>query len=358
MSAPIHRISPTLDLINCTSIDSIIDVRSPSEFLDDHMPNAINLPVLDDVQRESIGTIHSQSSPFEAKRAGAALVAQNLSLHLQTTLADKDRNWRPLIYCWRGGHRSGAMAKIFSDIGWHTKVIEGGYKAYRKTVLDGLDQLPQQFQLVLLSGATGTAKPHILRAAAAMGSQVIDLEKLANHRGSLLGSEPGIPQPAQRLFESRLVSCFNSFDPMRPVYIEAESNKIGQIHIPSTLWAFMRKARRVTITAPLSARVAFLQRDYNHIIENDDNLMKLLSGLRRRYSKEIFESWQTDIRDRNWDGFVTSILKTHYDPSYARSTASRSLTNILALTATRLDENDIIRLASELTAELPEKLSD
>ena len=350
MSAPIHRINPTLRLVKGTSFDNIIDVRSPSEFFDDHIPNAINLPVLDDVQRESIGTIYSQRNPFEAKRAGAALVAQNISLYLQTELAEKNRNWRPLIYCWRGGHRSAAMAKIFSDIGWHTNVVEGGYKAYRKTVLDGLDHLPLKFQLIVLSGATGTAKTHILRAAATMGAQVLDLEKLANHRGSLLGSEPGISQPAQRLFESRLVACLNSFDPTRPVYIEAESNKIGQVHIPSILWASMRKARRVTITAPLAARVAFLQRDYRHIIENKYDLMKILSGLRRRYSKEIFESWETDIRDRNWEGFVTAILKTHYDPSYARSTASRTLTDILVLTATRLDEDDIIRLASELTA--------
>ena len=350
MSAPIHRITPTLKLIKCTSFDSVIDVRSPSEFIDDHIPNAINLPVLDDVQRESIGTIYNQSNPFEAKRAGAALVAKNISLFLQTELAEKDRNWRPLIYCWRGGHRSSAMAKIFSDIGWHTKVIEGGYKAYRKTVLDGLDYLPQQFQLIVLSGATGTAKTHILRAAAAMGAQVLDLEKLADHRGSLLGSEPGISQPAQRLFESRLVASFNSFDPTRPVYIEAESNKIGEIHIPSALWAAMRKAVRVTITAPLASRVAFLQRDYHHMIENSDNLIKLFSGLRRRYSKEIFESWRTLIRDQNWDGFVTAILKTHYDPSYAKSTASRPLTDVLALNATKLDEEDIIRLASELTS--------
>ena len=351
MSAPIHRIDPKLKLIKCASFDSIIDVRSPSEFLDDHLPNAINLPVLDDLQRESIGTIYSQSNPFEAKRAGAALVAHNISLHLQTELAEKDRNWRPLIYCWRGGHRSSAMATVFSDIGWHTKVIEGGYKAYRKAVLDGLDHLPQRFKLILLSGATGTAKTHILRAAATKGAQVLDLEKLANHRGSLLGGEPGISQPAQRLFESLIVDRLNSFDPMQPVYIEAESNKIGQVHIPSTLWASMRKALRVTITAPLAARVPFLQRDYRHIIENKDNLMMILSGLRRRYSKEIFEGWQNDIKNQNWDGFVTAILKTHYDPSYARSTASRPLTDILALKATRLDEDEIIRLADELIAQ-------
>ena len=352
MSAPIHRINPTLRLLKCKSLDSIIDVRSPSEFLDDHMPHAINLPVLDDVQRVSIGTIYSQGSPFEAKRAGAALVAKNISLFLQKDLSKKDRNWRPLIYCWRGGHRSGAWPS-FSDIGWHTKVIDGGYKAYRKMILDGLDQFPPRFQFIALSGPTGTAKTHILRAAAAMGAQVLDLEKLASHRGSLLGSEPGIAQPAQRLFETHIVACFNSFDPTRPVYIEAESNKIGQVHIPSTLWTSMRKALRVTITAPLAARVAFLQRDYRHLIENNDDLMKLLSGLRRRYSKEVFDRWHKDIKDQNWDGFVTGILKTHYDPSYARSTSLRPLTDVLALAPAQLDKDDIIQLW-ELTSKLSE----
>lgn len=348
MSAPITRIDLKLSLVKDAAFDSIIDVRSPSEFLDDHMPDAINLPVLKDAQRALVGTMYKKINPFEAKRAGAALVAQNIAEHLQTKLVGKDRNWRPLIYCWRGGQRSCAMANIFSDIGWHSTVIAGGYKAYRKTVLDGLDYLPWQFQLIVLSGPTGTAKTHILRAAASMGAQVLDLEGLANHRGSLLGREPGSPQPAQRLFESRLNTCLQSFDLARPVFIESESNKIGQIHIPSALWASMRQASRISINAPFEARVAFLQRDYRHIIEKSDNLMQLLSGLRQRYSAEIFNKWNETIIAENWNGFVEAILKTHYDPSYARSMASRPLTDILSLTATRLDENDIMRLAKEV----------
>ena len=163
MTAPITRVAPDFALLKKTGFDSIIDVRSPSEFLDDHVPGAINLPVLDDAQRAEIGTIYKQINPFEAKRLGAALVAQNIAGHLQTDLAKKDRDWRPLIYCWRGGQRSGAMAKIFSDIGWHSAVIEGGYKSYRKAVLDDLDHLPAKFRLIVLSGPTGTAKTHILR---------------------------------------------------------------------------------------------------------------------------------------------------------------------------------------------------
>ncbi len=348
MSAPINRIDPNTSRANDTAFDSIIDVRSPSEFLSDHMPNAINLPVLDDGQRALIGTMYKNINPFEAKRAGAALIAQNIALHLQTKLVEKDRNWRPLIYCWRGGQRSGALAKIFSDIGWHSSIVNGGYKAYRKTVLDGLNDIPSQLRLILLSGPTGTAKTHILRAAAEKGVQVLDLEGLANHRGSLLGSEPGSLQPAQRLFESRLYSCLQAFDSTRSVFIEAESNKIGQIHIPSALWAAMRQAHRISITAPFAARVAFLQRDYRHIIENKDDLIELLSSLQQRYSADIFDKWHETIKNGDWDGFVKAILETHYDPSYARSSASRPLIDILSLTATQLDENDIMRLAGKL----------
>ena len=348
MSTPINRISADLDVIKKASFDSIIDVRSPAEFADDHMPGAINLPVLDDDERAQIGTLYKQVNPFEAKRAGAALVAKNIAAHLQSQLATKDRDWRPLIYCWRGGQRSGAMARIFSDIGWHSTVIEGGYKAYRKTVLDQLDDVPARFRLIVLSGATGTAKTHILRAAATMGMQVLDLEALANHRGSLLGSEPGSPQPAQRLFESHLLSVMLKFDPARPVFIEAESNKIGQIHVPAALWASMRQASRVSLVAPIDARIAFLQRDYHHIIEQHENVMELLMGLRHRYSAATLAEWQDMIKAGDWSRFVRSLLETHYDPSYARSTASRPLTDILALTATALDDDDIHRLAGKL----------
>jgi tRNA 2-selenouridine synthase len=240
------------------------------------------------------------------------------------------------------------MAKIFSDIGWHSAVIEGGYKSYRKAVLDDLDDLPANFRLIVLSGPTGTAKTHILRSAAENGLQVLDLEGLANHRGSLLGSEPGSPQPAQRLFESRLCAALQNFSIDRPIFIEAESNKIGQIHVPSALWASMQQSSRVSLTAPIDARIAFLQRDYRHIIEQPDHLIELLAGLRRRYSTATFDLWETAIKTGDWHSFIHNLLETHYDPSYARSSASRPLTNILTLRAKTLDNNDIGRLTTAL----------
>ncbi len=200
MAPPITRVTAWMqDDYSC-----IIDVHAPAEFADDHVPGAINLPVLNDAERAEIGTIHKQIGPFEAKRRGAALVAQNIARHLETELCNAPRDFRPLVYCWRGGQRSGAMARILSEIGWKTTVIEGGYKHYRKQVLEQLDSIPQQLKLVILRGATGTAKTHILHAAESKGAQVIDLEGLAHHRGSLLGPEPGIDQPSQRQFESEI----------------------------------------------------------------------------------------------------------------------------------------------------------
>ena len=230
----------------------------------------------------------------------------------------------------------------------HSAVIDGGYKSYRKAVLDDFDQLPAKFRLVILSGPTGTAKTHILRSAAKNGLQVLDLEGLANHRGSLLGSEPGSPQPAQRLFESRLCAALQNFTPDRPIFIEAESNKIGQIHIPSALWATMQLASRVSLTAPIDARIAFLQRDYRHITEQPDHLIELLAGLRQRYSTTTFDLWKRTIKNGDWHSFIHNLLETHYDPSYARSSASRPLTDILTLSAKTLDDDDIARLATAL----------
>ena len=221
----------------------IIDVRSESEFADDHIPGAVSMPVLNDVERAEIGTLYKQVSPFEAKRRGAAIVARNIAHHIDTKLADAPK-YSP-AGCWRGGQRSGAMARILSEIGWQVTVVEGGYKGYRKQVLDGLDSIPPSLRLIVLRGRTGTAKTAILRAAADKGAQVIDLEGMAVHRGSLLGPEPGRSQPAQRQFESRIHDLIRRFDPDRPVFIEAESNKVGECHVPPALWQRMRGADSV-----------------------------------------------------------------------------------------------------------------
>ena len=345
MTPPIIRVSPDITLADINKFDTIIDVRSPAEFFDDHIPGAINLPVLDDQQRAEIGGIYKQINPFTAKRAGAALVAQNIAAHLQTSLLEKARDWRPLIYCWRGGQRSGAMAQIFSNIGWHSTVIDGGYKSYRRHVLNCLDHLPQKLSLVILSGQTGTAKTHILRVASIKGASIIDLEKLACHRGSLLGSEPGQLQPSQRYFESKLCQALKQCAVGQPIFVEAESNKIGNIHVPPAFWAAMRNAPAIRITAPIDARVSFLQRDYAHMVNRPELIMPLLSKLKHRHSAKQLAAWSKMIEQKNWPSFVKSLLEIHYDPSYARSSSTRLEREMLSVSATTLDHDDIERLA-------------
>ena len=348
MAPPITRISPDISLTEIDKFDTIIDVRSPAEFADDHIPGAINLPVLDDQQRAEIGTIYKQINPFTAKRAGAALVAQNIAAHLQTALQDKARDWRPLVYCWRGGQRSGAMAQIFSNIGWHSSVIDGGYKSYRRHVLDCLDHLPEQLSLMIVSGQTGTAKTHILQAASAKGAQIIDLEKLACHRGSLLGSEPGHPQPSQRYFESQLCQALKQCAPGQPILVEAESNKIGNIHVPPAFWAAMRNAPTIRVTAPIDARVNFLQRDYAHMFNHPELIMPLLSKLKHRHSAKQLAAWNQMIDRKDWPDFIKSLLESHYDPSYQRSGSARLAREMGSVAATTLDHDDIDRLAEAI----------
>lgn len=351
MSAPIKRVEGW----NTNDYDMIIDVRSPAEFADDHLPSALNLPVLDNEQRAEIGTIHKQISPFAAKRAGAALVAVNIAHHISTTLKDADRNFRPLVYCWRGGQRSGSIARIFSEIGWHTDLIDGGYKRYRRQVLEGLDTLPQQLRLVVLRGRTGLAKTHILHSAHAKGAQVIDLEGLANHRGSLLGVKPDGEQPSQRLFESRLHAVLNGLDPALPVFIEAESNKIGQIHIPAVLWRKMREAVSIVADTKIEHRVAFLCRDYAHIIADPTRLEPLLGWVVTRLGYGIVNKWRDLIKARDWSGFVRAVLDDHYDPAYDKSSGQRSHEIIATLDVGRLDSDAIDRAANQLLAlRLPE----
>ncbi|WP_017924932.1 tRNA 2-selenouridine(34) synthase MnmH, partial [Burkholderia glumae] len=171
--------------------DEIIDVRTPLEYAEDHIPGALNAPVLSNDERVIVGTMYKQESPHEATRIGAAWVARNIATHLETTFADRPLNWRPLIYCWRGGKRSGSMTTWLNLIGWRARQLDGGYKTYRRSVVDALGALPARFRYIVLTGRTGSGKTQLLGALARAGAQTLDLERLAVHRGSLLGALPG-----------------------------------------------------------------------------------------------------------------------------------------------------------------------
>ncbi|MCE1181366.1 MAG: tRNA 2-selenouridine(34) synthase MnmH [Rhodocyclales bacterium] len=301
------------------SYDEIIDVRSPAEFAEDHIPGAINCPVLDNEERIRVGTLYKQVSPFEAKKIGAALVSANIAKHLQAHFLDRPKNWKPLIYCWRGGDRSGSMTTIFKAIGWHAGQLDGGYKAWRRHVIDSLETLAQQFNFYVICGATGSAKTRVLQAIGARGEQILDLEGLACHKGSVLGMLPNQPQPAQKWFETSLFSALQGFDPQRPIYVEAESRKVGNLHVPEALIARIRQGECLHINASLRARVAFLLEDYAYFYGLPELLRQRLSALEGLQSNQTLLRWHDYVATQQWPMLVHELLEQHYDPLYLRS---------------------------------------
>lgn len=308
-----------LTMAQLQAFDTIIDVRSPGEFAEDHVPGAISCPVLSDAERALVGTLHKQSSAFEAKKVGAALVARNIAGHLETVFKDQPRHWKPLIYCWRGGSRSGALTHILRSVGWPAVQLERGYKAWRGQVLADLETLPGQFTYRVVCGRTGSGKSRLLEALAAAGRQVLDLEKLAAHKGSVLGDLPAEPQPSQKMFESRIWTALSGFDPARLVYVEAESKKVGVLRVPEQLMQLMRASPCYEVLTPAPLRVQLLREEYVHLITDTGLLFSKLDCLVDLHSRERIEAWKSMAVAGDWDRFVADMLETHYDPAYSRS---------------------------------------
>lgn len=298
--------------------DTVIDVRSPAEHAEDHIPGAISLPVLDNAERARVGTIYKQTSPFAARKIGAALVFRNAADHIEHRLAHHDRNWRPLVYCWRGGQRSGSFTWLLKEIGWRAEVVEGGYRTYRRLVTQALYDQPLNHRFIQLGGYTGTAKTALLPMLVARGVQVLDLEGLAGHRGSLLGEMPG-GQPAQKAFESQLAAKLHHFDPARPVIVEAESSKIGGINLPPSLWEGMKAAPWFEIQAPVEERARYLDQAYDDVLSDGARLKDRLSPLRLHRGHVLVDQWEAMIDAGERRALCQSLVEDHYDPAYDKS---------------------------------------
>ena len=299
--------------------DEVIDVRSPGEYAIDHYPQARNCPVLDDTERARIGTAYKQTSAFEAKRMGAALVARNIAHHLETSFHERARDWRPLVYCWRGGGRSDAMCEILRRVGWRAARLRGGYRAYRRAVIEELTVRPQRHRFYVIAGRTGSAKSRVLVALQTLGAQTLDLERLARHRGSVLGEMPGEPQPTQKMFESLLWHALRHLDPEQPVFVEAESRKVGNVQIPGALIDAMRGAPCLMLDVPEPVRVAFLLGEYRHFLSDPDSLCNRLDALSAHYGNTAIEGWKSMARAGDHEQLVRVLLRMHYDPAYERS---------------------------------------
>jgi tRNA 2-selenouridine synthase len=330
--------------------DAIIDVRSPAEFAEDHVPGAINLPVLDNAERAEVGTLYVQQSAFLARRIGAAKVARNVARHLETALKDRPANFKPLIYCWRGGQRSNAMATILSQVGWRTALLAGGYKTYRRRVQARLYDEAWPLTLVLLDGGTGSGKTAILARLAGLGVQTLDLEALARHRGSLFGGFAGAPQPHQKMFESRLLLAMEGLDPARPVVVEAESSKIGEINLPPALWSLMKDAPRVEVVAPLAERARYLVRAYGDIVEAPGVLEEAFGRLPTHPGRERLESWRALAAGGAYEALARALVELHYDPAYARGRKKDTRPRLRTVALEALDEAGLDLAAAEVAA--------
>ena len=322
---PFHRERPDavvatpLSLDEIRRFDDVIDARSPSEFAEDHLPGAINAAVLDDRERALVGTIYKRESAFEAKRAGAPLAARNIARAIEERFKEKPRDWRPLVYCWRGGGRSGSLVHVLRQVGWNAMRLDGGYKAFRRQIVADLDAMPQRFRFHVICGATGSGKSRLLEALDRSGAQVLDLEVLAAHRGSVLGDLPDEPQPTQKYFETAIWTALSGFDRAKPVYVESESKKVGNLRVPEALIDHMRAGRCLRIEASDAARVDLLLEDYAHLITAPAVLVEKLECLKDLHGAERIERWKAHIARGEWRALVMDLLENHYDPAYRRS---------------------------------------
>jgi tRNA 2-selenouridine synthase len=334
--------------------DDIIDVRSPSEFEHDRIPGAINLPVLDDEERARVGTVYVQESSFLARRMGASLVAANISRIIDERLCAKPRNWRPLIYCWRGGMRSRSLAIVLSEVGWRPALIDGGYRQWRRHVVEHLDASDTPLPVVLIDGQTGTGKTRLLREIREQGGQVIDLEFLARHRGSAFGAYPGAPQPSQKLFETLIWQELRVMDPHRAVFVEAESRQIGRLRIPTRLWSAMERARRIELRTSASERSRHLVADYEDLYRDTERLLACIDRLRPFHSRTRIDCWRELARAGDFRELAGQLIVDHYDPLYLRLREARHDADTAeTMTLDDLSEKTLRELAATLVTRQP-----
>mgnify|MGYP006133980865 FL=1 len=330
---------------NSKKYDTIIDVRSPSEFEIDHIVGAINCPILYDDERQKVGTIYKQISSFKAKIIGSSLSAKNIAFHIEKEFLEKKGSWKPLIYCWRGGQRSKAFSIVLSEVGWRTYQLSGGYKEYRNDIIKYLDNIGMKLKIILISGKTGSAKTKILHSIRDQGAQILDLEGLARHKGSLLGAIPNLKQPSQKFFESLLFYEINKLNLKKNIFIEAESSKVGNVHIPKSIWSNMILSKRIEVVADVNTRAKFLIDDYQYMCKNPILIKPMIKGLKTRLSNNLIDSWEKLIDEKKWFELTKSFLENHYDSSYSSNTIKNDRKVIREIQATTLNNDDIKNIA-------------
>jgi tRNA 2-selenouridine synthase len=308
----------TVDAALRATYHIVIDARSPREFLMDHLPSAVNCPVVNDDEYAEVGTLH-RADTHQAYLIGVAYSLRNIASQLPTVAAKVPRGGKILVYCFRGGKRSRLWCDALETIGFRVDRLKGGWKAYRLWVNEQLSLVPLQYGFHMLCGPTGCGKTRLLLALKQQGAQVLDLEAVANHRGSLLGGIPNSPQPSQKWFDSTLLQQLRAFDPNKPVWTEAESKKIGALQLPQALFAKMHAGRAFSLSAPMAQRVQLWREDYRHFEEDPAWLIERLRPLRPLVGAAEFAQWETLAQSKQMPALFQRLMENHYDPAYGRS---------------------------------------
>lgn len=290
-------------------------MRSENEFADDHIPSSINLPVLNNKERIIIGTQYKENS-FEARKQGAALINNNISKIIKKNLFEKKD--KVLIYCWRGGLRSLSLYLVLKQIGFDVEILEDGYKSYRRHVVQFFEDEIEQFNFNQIKGVTGVGKTLFLKNLE-KSTQVLDLEGIANHKGSILGDIPKFKQPNQKMFETKLFEKLESLNRKKKIWVEAESIKIGKLNIPSRLWKKMDEGISVKLKSTVDERVKFILKDYKYFTKEPELMSNAMLVLKKIIKKDDYRVIEENLKNGDYMSFVKSLINHHYDKAYKKT---------------------------------------
>lgn len=292
-----------------------IDLRSVSEFNESHIEGAINLPILNDEERIIVGTLYDRGFTTEAKKKGVEFASYKLSYYVNEIITLREKK-EVVLYCSRGGFRSTVLFNLLKSLKIQVMKLKGGYKSYRKYVRNYLENEIEKIDFVTLDGLTGSGKTEILEELEKNNVDVLDLERLANHRGSVLGSVLKEEQPSQKTFENRI------FETLRKrkkdiVFVEAESIRVGKLNVPKELFVKYQNGKRILINSNMEDRIKRLKKEY--VKENDEELIAAIENLRGLVKEERIEKYKLEIKNGEYEKVIEDLIKRYYDPKYKTS---------------------------------------
>ncbi|MGE5404281.1 MAG: tRNA 2-selenouridine(34) synthase MnmH [Candidatus Saccharibacteria bacterium] len=299
----------------CLKNARYIDVRSSAEYLDAAIPGAVNIPLLDNSERQEIGTLYKQEGPQAARKRGLELIGPGLA-ELVARIEEEATQGDVVLYCWRGGERSKSVAQLLNIMHVSGYRLVGGFREYRRHVVQRLAELPTG-KVAVIHGLTGTGKTEIIKHLRQKGLPAVDLEELANHRGSVFGSVGLGEQPSQKEFDNRLLIELDWAEKFGYVIVESESRKIGRLFLPERLFDGMKNGLHVQIYDTIYGRIGRLQKEYvdNQRIQESE-LLTSVKGLERYIGKKKVSQLEELIRNKQFDEAIGTLLVDYYDPLY------------------------------------------